>query len=48
VINEDLDDCLEEITMIVEGKESVGFDAGLLESIEICREGIARILKRDY
>ena len=48
VINEDLDDCLEEITMIVEGKESVGFNAGLLESIEICREGIARILKRDY
>jgi len=48
VINEDLDDCLEEIRKIVKGKEAVDFDAELLGIIEICREGIARILKSDY
>ena len=48
VINEELDDCLEEIRKIVKGKEAVDFDAELLGIIEICREGIARILKSDY
>jgi len=48
VINENLDDCVEEIRGIMGRKELVGLGSGSMENIEVCREGIARVLERDY
>jgi guanylate kinase len=48
VINENLDDCVKEIRGIMGRKELVGFGSGSMENIEVCREGIARVLERDY
>lgn len=48
IINEHLSDCVQEIKDIIEGKETVGLNSEAIESIEVCRSGIANVLKRDY
>ena len=48
IINEHLSDCVQEIRDIIEGKETVGLNSEAIESIEVCRAGIANILERDY
>ena len=48
IINEHLSDCVQEIKDIIEGKETVGLNSEAIESIEVCRAGIANVLKRDY
>ena len=48
IINEHLSDCVREIQDIIAGKETVGLNSEAIESIEVCRSGIANVLKRDY
>ena len=48
IINEHLSDCVQEIRDIIEGKETVGLNSEAIESIEVCRAGIANVLERDY
>ena len=48
IINEHLRDCVQEIKDIIEGKETLGLDSEAIESIEVCRAGIANVLERDY
>ena len=48
IINEHLSDCVQEIKDIIEGKETVGLNSEAIESIEVCRAGIADVLERDY
>ena len=48
IINEHLSDCVQEIKDIIEGKETVGLNSEAIESIEVCRAGIANVLERDY
>ena len=48
IINEHLSDCVQEIRDIIEGKETLGLNSEAIESIEVCRAGIANVLERDY
>ena len=48
IINEHLSDCVQEIQDIIAGKETVGLNSEAIESIEVCRAGIANVLERDY
>jgi len=48
IINEHLSDCVQEIQDIIAGKGTVGLNSEAIESIEVCRSGIANVLKRDY
>ena len=48
IINEHLSDCVQEIRDIIEGERTVGLNSEGIESVEVCRAGIASILERDY
>ena len=48
IINEHVRDCVQEIRDIIEGKETLGLNSEAIESIEVCRAGIANVLERDY